>query len=416
MSDLAARLGAGVPNLDRVKEIRSYAFGRVLLGGLALWGLAMFVTLVTGAANLLPAVIILGGCVVPVSFMTWAYDRRRPGELTFPLLVKAFMAGGLVGLVAAMAVEFYFVSPSPFLYVGAALVGEAVKIVVLAYVARGLTERSIQQGMVLGATVGFGFAAIHTIGYGLNALITVDGMSIRDIAETELLRGVIAPVGPALWTAIIGGVLFATSQSGRWRLTSGLLLSYLGVSLLQAMWDATHNIAVMFTLLSTGTPWQFRLMGLGYLPRPTDLQLHLFTAATFAGYALIAAIGVLWLGILRRQWLQGGRPQPAQQPVNPAKPVKATKPVQAKKPAKVAKALRAKKPVKAAKAAPETSQPTDEKPGQVPQDDQPQAEQPAQQAPDNERPQDAEHPQDAEPEQPQDAEQPKPVKESTEPA
>ncbi len=305
MSGTMSGLAAGVPHLDRVKELRSYAFGRVLLGGLALWGLAMFVTLVTGAANLLPMIVILGACVLPMSYMTWAHGRRHPGELTFALLTKGFLAGGLVGLVAAMALEAYFISPSPFLYVGAALVGEAAKIVVLAYVANGLRERTIQKGMILGAAVGFGFAAVHTVGYGLNALMTVDGMSVRDIAETELLRGVFAGVGPALLTAIMGGILFAASASGRWRLTTSLLFCYLGVSMLQAMWDATHNIAVVFTLLSTGTPWQVRLMGLGYLPRPTDLQLHLFTVATFVGYVLIAAIGLLWLGILRRQFGAG---------------------------------------------------------------------------------------------------------------
>jgi protease PrsW len=407
MSDLTAGLGAGVPNLDQVKELRGYAFGRVLLGGLALWGLAMFVTLVTGLANLLPAVVILGGCVVPVSFMTWAYDRRHPGELTFPLLVKAFVAGGLVGVVAAMALESYFVSPSPFLYVGAALVGEAAKVVVLAYLAKGLTERSIPQGMVLGATVGLGFAAIHTVGYGLNALMTVDGMSVRDIAETELLRGVVAPVGPALWTAIIGGVLFATSQSGRWRLTSGLLFSYLGVSMLQAMWDATHNVAVMFTLLSTGTPWQFRLMGLGYLPRPTDLQLHLFTLATFVGYVLITAIGLLWLGILRRQYLHGGQPRQAQRPAASENPVKPEPTAKTAKPAKTAKV---KKPAKPAKTLRRASGPGKQQAAQ-------QLKQPKQ--PEPERPAAAAETQQAKPAvqatQPE-AEQEQPVTENNEPA
>ncbi|HZC27378.1 MAG TPA: PrsW family glutamic-type intramembrane protease [Actinopolymorphaceae bacterium] len=297
---ITAGIGAGAPNLETGKALRAYTWGRILLGGLALWALAIFVTLVTGIANFLPAIIIVGSFLVPVTFMTWAYDRRQTGEITFLLMLRVFLAGGMLGVLATTVLQSYFLSPSPFLYTGAALVGQAAQVVLLAYLARGLRDRSMRTGMLLGATIGFGFAAFHTVGYGLSALLSVTGQSVRDLTETELLRGVLAPVGPGLWTAIIGGMLFATASSERWQLTSGLVFAYLGVSALQALWDATHHIAVLFTLLLTDTPWQPRLLGMGMIPRPSLVQLHLFTLATFVGYVLIVAICLLWFGILRR--------------------------------------------------------------------------------------------------------------------
>jgi RsiW-degrading membrane proteinase PrsW (M82 family) len=51
--------------------------------------------------------------------------------------------------------------------------------------------------MILGAAVGFGFAAFESAGYALVALFTVDGRSIVQLVRTELIRGLLAPVGPA---------------------------------------------------------------------------------------------------------------------------------------------------------------------------------------------------------------------------
>jgi hypothetical protein len=74
---------------------------------------------------------------------------------------------------------------------------------------------------VLGAAVGLGFAAFESAGYAFNALFTSSGLSLADLVETEVLRGILAPVGHGLWTAILGGVLFAAAaRHGRLRLTS----------------------------------------------------------------------------------------------------------------------------------------------------------------------------------------------------
>lgn len=311
MSGITARIGAGAPNLDTVRDLRAHTWGRILLGGLALWGLAIFVTLGTGIANFLPAIIIVGSFLVPVTFMTWVHEGKKSGEVTFALMLRTFLFAGLLGVLATTVLQSYFLSPSPFLYTATALVVQAAQVVLLGYLARRVRDRSMRAGMLLGATMGLGFGAFQTVGYGLNALLSVTGQSVRDLTETELLRSVLAPVGPGLWTAIIGGVFFAAASSERWRITSGLIFAYLGVSALQALWDATHHIAVLFTLLLTDTPWQLRLLGMGMIPRPSLVQLHLFTLATFVGYILIAAICLLWFGILSRH-ADGRRVAPAE--------------------------------------------------------------------------------------------------------
>jgi RsiW-degrading membrane proteinase PrsW (M82 family) len=264
--------------------------------------LATVVTLATANANLLPMIILVGGFLLPVTFLTWAYQREDQGEITPDILIRAFLLGGILGTVSAATLEAYFLSPSPLLYGGVALLEEAAKVAIVVHLAGALVQRTLRDGLVLGAAVGFGFAACESVGYGLNAVFTVTGLSLREVVETELLRGVIAPTSHALWTAIIGAVLLPAMR-GRASPKVGpeLVLTFVGVSVLHALWDATHNVAVVFTLLVTDTPWQTRLFGLGYLPRPTEAQVHLFTAAQFVGYVLIGATGLFWLGVLRRR-------------------------------------------------------------------------------------------------------------------
>jgi len=307
MSDVTAEAAGAddrsdATTLDYVRRLRSHGWGRILLGGTTLWGLATALTLATGNANLLPVIILVGGFLFPVTFVAWACRREDQGELTPEILIRGFLLGGILGTVSAATLEAYFLTPSPLLYAGVAILEEAAKAAILLHLARALVQRTLWDGLVLGATVGFGFAACQSVGYGLNAVFTVTGLSLREVVETELLRGVIEPTSHALWTAIMGAVLLPVMR-GRTspRVGPELVLTFLGVSALHTLWDATHNIAVVFTLLVTDTPWQGRLFGLGYLPRPTDAQVHLFTAAQFVGYALVGATGLFWLGVLRRR-------------------------------------------------------------------------------------------------------------------
>jgi protease PrsW len=65
----------------------------------------------------------------------------------------------------------------------------------------------MREGIILGAIVGLGFTAPENAGYAFNAMFTVEGLSLRNLVQTEILRGVLTPLGHGVWTAILGGVL-----------------------------------------------------------------------------------------------------------------------------------------------------------------------------------------------------------------
>ncbi|MFC0438354.1 PrsW family intramembrane metalloprotease [Kutzneria buriramensis] len=282
------------------RQPRRRAWLRIFGTGLLLWVLTVVVTFATGNPNLVPTLVLLGSFLVPVTFVAWAFERRHSGEVTAELLLTTFITGGVLGVLGASLLETYLLHPSAGLFLGVGLVEEAVKLGALIVLTRRLARKSALDGMILGAAVGFGFAAFESAGYAFTALFTEQGLSLVDLVQTEILRGLLAPVGHGLWTAILGGVLFSASDHRHFAFSRRLLLSYLGVSLLHALWDSMHGIALALTLLLTGTPRQFQLLEQGYQPRPTPLQVNLFTALSWGGLAVLAVVGVVWLAAERR--------------------------------------------------------------------------------------------------------------------
>jgi protease PrsW len=293
---------------------------RMFLGGLVLWVAAVVVTFVTQNANLVPTIILLGSFLVPVTFVAYAFAHADQ-VVTAQRILTAFVYGGVLGVLGASLLEAEFLrSPSGATYLYVGLIEEAVKLAALWLLARHLPRYTMRDGIVLGATVGFGFAALESAGYAFNALFTSTGLSLQNLVETEVLRGILTPVGHGLWTAILGGVLFATAaRHGRLRLTGSLLGFYLLVAALHGLWDAAQPIAVWLTLLLTTTSVQWRLLQVGQVPDVTQAQVHLFTATYWALLILDALIGLL---VLRGRWRQATIPDRREwtTPARPGRP------------------------------------------------------------------------------------------------
>ncbi|MFD5797849.1 PrsW family intramembrane metalloprotease [Streptomyces diastatochromogenes] len=269
---------------------------RCLGGGLALWVPAALVTYTTRNTALLPTLVLLGGFLVPVVFVLWAYERHGR-DLGVSAVLGCFLAGGALGVLGAAVMESYLLHPSPGMFTGVALIEEAAKLGALVFALRRQPAvRGIRAGLVLGAAVGFGFAALESCGYAFAAVVSADGIDLRTLLETEILRGVLAPFGHGLWTAIAGGVLLAHRRpNGHFRLAAPVVGTWLGVSVLHALWDATHGIAIWLVtrLLSTGSAPE--LFAQGYIPRPSAAQEHLFTLFSVGGLMLVAALGIAWV-------------------------------------------------------------------------------------------------------------------------
>jgi RsiW-degrading membrane proteinase PrsW (M82 family) len=268
----------------------------VLASGLLLWAAATATLVLTEDSILLPSVVLIGSFFVPVAAIFWFLDHDTDSELSADRLLVAFFVAGVLGLLAAAALETWLLPHRlwPNLWVG--LIEEGLKGAGVIVLARGLVRYSIRDGVLLGTTVGLGFGAFEASGYTLSWGFDANGFSLHDMLSEEALRAVIAPFCHGIWTGLFGAALFAA----RGRVTLDVVGVYFAISALHALWDAGSNAAVVVTVLAAGTPEQRDDLANGVLPAPSALDAQwLYGAVQYTVMTVVAALGVLWL---RRAW------------------------------------------------------------------------------------------------------------------
>src|ERR1700730_8833229 len=274
----------------------------VFLVGLALWIASIVVTALTGNSNLIPNDVLLGSFLVPVAAVVWNFDHDVDSVLTGQRIFVTFVVGGVLGVLAASVLESPLSHDSLLTYIAVGFIEEAVKFAALVGAAVGLSRYTTRDGIVLGATVGFGFAALESAGYAFNALFTVHGLSLGSLVATEALRGLLAPLGHGLWTAIVGGALFhASSRAGRLRISGGVIGAYLLVSILHGLWDSMRFIALFLTAILTLASGRSLDMQSG-APTAGDAQVVLFNFINFGGIVVVSAVGIGSLFVISRRW------------------------------------------------------------------------------------------------------------------
>ncbi|MCU1549849.1 MAG: protease PrsW [Glaciihabitans sp.] len=284
------------PVVDAHRHHRHGWWWKTLLVGLALWALTVVVTGITLNANLIPTLILLGSFLVPFCVVLFVVERVT-GTVSTLQVVLLFVVGGVCGVLGASLLEANL-HASLWIYVGVGLIEELVKGVILIVAGARVRPKTRLQGALLGATVGAGFSAFESAGYAFNAAISSQGINLVSLLQTEMIRAILAPVGHVLWTAIFGAVLFGffSADRGRSRLRwgLGLIVAYLGVSLLHSLWDSMSGISSFLALLVTGNTVQ--VIEYGFLPASAAQEVSsLATVLYIIGLAVVSAVGAFTL-------------------------------------------------------------------------------------------------------------------------
>lgn len=227
--------------------------------GFVLFVVATIILFVTGNANLYPTVILIGNFLVPVVFVAFLYDHQHLSILTPETIGRSFGVGGILGVLGASVLEALLL-PTPSsghqgLSLGSALgvglIEEGCKIAAVMFIARHMRHTESIDGLLLGAAVGMGFAALESTGYAFTAFVTSQGHVTASIVST-VLRGLLAPFGHGVWTAILGAVLFRQSTPRHFRITGLVILTYLFVSVLHGLWDGLPLVLFLTVVVPPG--------------------------------------------------------------------------------------------------------------------------------------------------------------------
>ena len=246
-------LGNPAPSIRSIWAPRWWA---VFLIGLALWIATIGAAYLTTNLILLPTIVLIGSFLVPVTAVVWNLDHDPSPELSPRRILSAFIVAGVVGVLGASVLEYYFVGGGVTGFLEVGLIEEFVKGLLILAVAYGIHSFRTKDGMVLGATVGFGFAALESSGYALVSLFVIHGhrlfLSVFSVVTTELIRGVLAPFGHGMWSAILGGVIFSAARRGQLRMAWSVLGAFVLVAILHAAFDTFSGIVGYLVVSAIG--------------------------------------------------------------------------------------------------------------------------------------------------------------------
>lgn len=220
------------PALDQVSKDwpRPWLYSRVsLLFVLAFILLWMCVNMF-GNTNALPGMIVVGSFTVPLATMVLFMELNVWRNISMYVVIKTFLVGGCASIVTTLFL-FQLFSVEDMDFVGAFIVGlveEMGKAIIVYFFIKKVYKRSILSGLLIGASIGAGFAAFESAGYAMQPMITflqyagyaqaygqsVDyGEMLDAINQSVILRGFLAPGGHVAWAAISGAALVIASKS-----------------------------------------------------------------------------------------------------------------------------------------------------------------------------------------------------------
>ena len=248
-----------VPPVHQKRRRGGWGWLRVLFIGLLLFIITTLVMFFTGNPNLYPTVILIGNFLVPVTFVAFLYDHQHLSTLTPYSVATTFCVGGVLGILGASLLEALLLpmpkDPNQGISLGTALlvglIEEGCKIIAVMIIARRMNHTSEMDGLLLGGAVGMGFAALESTGYAFTAFLLSHGVVSASIVET-VLRGLLAPFGHGLWSAILGAVLFRASTPRHFRITGSVIIVYLFVSALHGFWDGLPH--TIYLVVPPGIP------------------------------------------------------------------------------------------------------------------------------------------------------------------
>ncbi len=211
---------------------RPWLYSRVLLMFVFTFALLWICVNIFGNLNAFPGMIVVGSFVMPLSTMILFVEANVWRNVSMYAVIRTFFVGGCASLVATLLLySFYSVEEMDFF--GAfmvALIEEVGKALIVFAILRKLGKLSILTGLLIGASVGAGFAAFESAGYALTPFVkfqqysgyaaaygqSIDGQLMMDeINQIIILRAVLSPGGHVAWAAISGAAfVIAAKQKG----------------------------------------------------------------------------------------------------------------------------------------------------------------------------------------------------------
>ena len=249
------------PTMEEVSQQwpRPWLYSRVFFLFLMSFLLLYICCAVFGNINAVPGLIVVGSFTVPLSGLVMFLELNAYKNISIFEIARIFLLGGCASLVVTLTL-FSIVGVSELNFIGAIIVGvveEVGKLVIIYFFFQRIDKKNILTGLLIGASVGAGFAAFESAGYAMNFLLNYGWSTMMD---TIFLRAFLAPGGHIAWAAITGAALSIVAGNNSTLEISDLkepdfLRLFLIPVILHAIWDSpianfASDIFLVYILLT----------------------------------------------------------------------------------------------------------------------------------------------------------------------
>ncbi len=228
---------------------KPWVFLRVCALSLALYFGFTFAWNTFENVNLIPGLIMIGSVAVPLSLLIFFFEVNVPRNISLYQVIRLLLTGGIVSIIISLFLFDWTRSVSNWLGAASAgIVEETGKVLTLLLVVRKPRFRWTLNGLLLGATVGTGFAVFESAGYALRAALSDGGIpAMRDMI---FQRGVLSLLGGhVLWTGLAGAALWRVRDDQpfqREMLTDPRFLRVLGMCVaMHMLWNSGLTFPVL---------------------------------------------------------------------------------------------------------------------------------------------------------------------------
>ena len=211
---------------------KTWLWSRILLVFVAAFVLLHLCCTSFGNLNTYPGIMVIGAFMVPIAILVFFFELNTPQNISFFNVIKYFLIGGCASLVVTLLIFSFFDGSnnewSEALVIG--IVEEVGKLAVVAFIIwNNKNAKYGLNGLLIGASVGAGFAAFESAGYAfsicLETLLSTASITFAYDAMVDniFLRALLAPGGHVIWAAMSGYALMLAK--GKKQLTMGFLNS-----------------------------------------------------------------------------------------------------------------------------------------------------------------------------------------------
>lgn len=211
--------------------------------------------------NMVPGLIFIGSLVVPFSILIFFWESNVNMDVNILDIVKIFFIGGVMSLLLTLLLDSI---TSGMLsedsgYISAVMTGvveETAKFAIALYFIRKIKCRNILSAVVIGASVGAGFAVFESAGYAFSAYISalkvaqsqsgaitfLIANSLPAAVHSIFLRAFLAGGGHVVWAALSSAAYVIANNTSDFSLLAIKSNKFLRLALvpvvLHSIWDS----------------------------------------------------------------------------------------------------------------------------------------------------------------------------------